>query len=135
MSLTLWEFFWDSTKWVAGPSPTPSPAPTPNRNAGAKGHDYHPLPDEYWETRKRYLQRFVEPLVKPILEESKEPEAAPPSLLHQKLSIAVGRAYTARNPIDLQKVSARINKLVLDIHKIRVQYRQQAAIILLLDAF
>lgn len=51
-------FFWD---WVGSPSqPTPPPSDAEQqaaqRNYGARGRDYHPLPEDYWLDRAKIIQ-------------------------------------------------------------------------------
>lgn len=137
MSLAIWEYFWNPADWTPAPPVTP-PAVTAPTKFGAKGKGYHPLPDIYWETRKRYLDRFVAPVLAtiPLSEINKISEVEPVvKLTQQKLGIAINRAYTALDSVELQKASTRIQKLVLDIQELRVQYNNQAAIFLLLDLF
>lgn len=145
MSLSLWEYFWTEADWVAGPSSSGSATVVVVRDAGAQGHDYHPLPDEFWEIREHHLRKFVEPVLKKVI--PLELESAPPVnpelelekdelfILQYKRNAALRRAYAAETEEELHKTAARVIKLTLDISNNISQYYERAAIILLFDLF
>ncbi len=145
--LALWEYFWVSADWAGGVASV-SAADVVVLSGGARGHDYHPLPDEFWEVRERYIRRFVEPIVKQTKTSIPNETTTNPRLITKatiaqaklratqtERDILLAKARLATNRQDLQQHSARILQLSLDILKTNDQYYEQAAIILLLDIF
>lgn len=145
MSLTLWEFFWTEADWVPGSSSSGSATVVTITGGGARGHDYHPLPDEFWEIREHHLRKFVEPVLRKVI--PLELESAPPVnlelsleedelfILQYKRNAALRRAYAAETEEELYKTANRVIKLTLDISNNISQYYKRAAIILLFDLF
>ena len=149
MSLTLWEFFWTESDWVAGSA---TAATVVVSRGGSKGSDYHPIPDDFWEARERYIRRFVEPTVRRSREEvppappEQEKQAArlitKATIAQAKLrslqterDLLLEKARATRTREELQRSAARILQISLDILAANNQYYEQAAIILLLDIY
>jgi hypothetical protein len=146
MSLTLWEFFWAESDWTgAPPAVSSSAAAVVSTKFGSRGNDYHPLPDDFWEIREDYLRRYVKPILRTTIDlETSTVIPIPPDLpleedelfiLQHKRNEQLRRAMAASNIADLERTSARVIKLSLDISAYISQYYRRAAIILLLDLF
>lgn len=137
--LALWEFFWTTTDWTGASAAIVVVG-------GSKGSDYHPLPDEFWEIRARYLRRFVEPTVRRSRESVRPAEettsatitratieAARLSALQAERDMLYTQLQTVQNGAELQRQSAKLLQLSLDILAANERYYERAAVILLLD--
>jgi hypothetical protein len=153
MSLLLWEFFWTESDWTGAP---PSASSTATAvvvltvpGAGGGGHKkdpYYPLPDEFWEIREHHIRTHVEPVLRevvPLEAELTLPEALNDTPLEEdtlyilqfKRNAALRRAQAATSVAELEKTSARVVKLTLDIREYLFDYRQRALLILFMDLF
>lgn len=66
MSLLLWEYFWTAADWLPAPPAAPPPVIS---DAGARGGDYRPLPDKFWEEfRKQHTAKAPPPLFDALAE-------------------------------------------------------------------
>ena len=144
--LAMWMFFWMVTDWAPAPASTPA-ATVIAFTGGARGNDYHPLPDIFWEIREQHILNTIEP----ILRSSKKlSEAAIPSsetitpvqqevkkeiiALRNRMHLAADMARFATNNTDLLNATNEILHLSLLISEQRNQlYFDQAITILLLD--
>lgn len=113
--------------------------PPSGGGGGHKKDEYHPLPDDFWEIRERYLRRHLTPVIERvhIPEELQHHNPVSEETALQKLlqlrETARASAALAKNAADLRADTAKTLKLTLDIQRLIDQYYEQAAIILLLD--
>lgn len=152
MSLLLWEYFWTEADWVPAPPSVSAADVVVPTMFGSKGHDYHPLPDDFWEARERYIRRFIVPVLQQTQTaetSTQEQELRQAARVITKATIAQAKLrslHTERNLLleqlrlvrtreEFQRHAARILQISLDILNANNQYYEQAAIILLLDLF
>lgn len=143
--LAMWMFFWLEADWIPAP-----PVVVPDvvqATGGARGGDYHPLPDVFWEIREEYLKNKINPILRsskklseaaiqssetitPAQQEAKKEIIA----LRNRMHLAADMARFATSSTDLLNATNEILNLSVLIAEQRNQlYYDQAITILLLD--